>query len=318
MGAIAKAAPAGSAERTFSAAAWAVLGWNFLVVLWGAFVRASGSGAGCGGHWPLCNGAVVPQSPQAATVIEYTHRVTSGVALVAVFALAFAARRVFPKGHAARRAAAFGAVFIVTEALLGAGLVLFDYVAHNASAGRAAYLSLHLANTQLLLASLAIAAWCAARGQASLRRPAALAISTLAVVLSVSITGAIAALGDTLFPAASLATGVRQDFSATANFLVRLRVIHPALAVAAAAFVLYAALGSRRSGASQRAVLWVIVLVFAQVCAGAVNIALLAPVWMQILHLLMADLLWVALLILVLETGGNNTLEPEVLRSRVA
>jgi heme A synthase len=316
MGAIAKAAPAGSAARSFSVAAWAVLGWNLLVVLWGAFVRVTGSGAGCGGHWPLCNGAVVPHSPQAATLIEYTHRVTSGVALVAVFALAFAARRIFPKGHVARKAAAFGAVFIVTEALLGAGLVLFDYVAHNASAGRAAYLSLHLANTQLLLASLAVAAWCAVRGDLS--RPPALVLSTLVVVLAVSITGAIAALGDTLFPAATLVTGVREDFSATANFLVRLRVIHPALAVAGAAFVLYAALASRRAGASQRAVLWVIALVFAQVGAGAVNIALLAPVWMQMVHLLLADLLWIALLILVLESGANETSEATVLRSRLA
>jgi len=255
----------------------------------------------------LCNGAVVPHSPQAATLIEYAHRLTSGVALVAVFGLAIAARRIFPKGHAARKAAAFAALFIVTEALLGAGLVLFDYVAHNASAGRAAYLSLHLSNTQLLLASLAVAAWCAGTGESPIGRPSGLAFATLPLVLAVSISGAIAALGDTLFPAASLATGMRQDFSASANLLVRLRVIHPVLAVAAAAFVLYAALASRRR-VSQRVVLWVLVLVLAQVCAGAINIALLAPVWMQLLHLLLADLLWIALLILVLESACRKPL----------
>jgi cytochrome c oxidase assembly protein subunit 15 len=313
MGAISKAAPAGAAERTFSAAAWAVLSWNILVVLWGAFVRASGSGAGCGGHWPLCNGAVLPRSPEAATLIEYTHRVTSGVALIAVFGLALAARRIFPKGHAARKAAAYGALFIVTEALLGAGLVLFDYVAHNASVGRAAYLSLHLANTQLLLASLATAAWCAARGARIIGRPAPLALATLAVALLVSVTGAIAALGDTLFPAASLAGGVQQDFSGAANFLIRLRVIHPALAIASAAFILYVAMSLRRTAGAQAPALWVGVLIFAQLCAGAINVALLAPIWMQIIHLLIADLLWIALLILSLQTAGGKTRAATVL-----
>ena len=84
-----------------------VLGWNVAVILWGAFVRASGSGAGCGAHWPLCNGEVVPRAPALETMIEFTHRATSGIALLLVFALCLWVFREKPKGHPAR-CAAFG------------------------------------------------------------------------------------------------------------------------------------------------------------------------------------------------------------------
>jgi len=309
-----------TATRAFAAAAWCTLGWNLLVILWGAYVRASGSGAGCGGHWPLCNGQVVPSAPQGATIIEYAHRLSSGVALIAVFALAFAARRVFPKHHAVRKASVAAAVLIVTEALLGAGLVLFDYVAHNASAGRAAYLSLHLVNTQLLLASLFTTAWLARRDESALPRVRPLLWAALCAALVVSITGAIAALGDTLFPATSLAAGMSQDFSSAASGLLRLRIIHPAIAVIASVLILYSALRSLRgttAAGTRRAAQCVLLLVFAQLCVGAVNIALLAPVFMQIGHLLVADLLWLALVALALE-GGNITRSAGVLGSRMA
>ena len=320
MATLASSTPAERSTHKFVLGAWAVLGWNLLVILWGAFVRASGSGAGCGGHWPLCNGQVLPQAPAAPTIIEFAHRTTSFIALIAVFALAFAARRLFPKGHRARTAAALGALFIVTEALLGAGLVLFDYVAQNASIGRAIYLSLHLVNTQLLIATLFLTAWFADHPDARPDRPFFPALVALPIAVAVSITGAIAALGDTLFPASSLAAGLRQDFSPAEALLVRLRVIHPALAIASAAFFIYAALAALRArpgSGTQRAVWCVLALTLAQVCAGAVNIALLAPIWMQLVHLLLADLVWMALLALALQTG-NKPSEPQVLRSRRA
>ena len=320
MATLASSTPTARSTRAFVLSAWAVLGWNLLVILWGALVRASGSGAGCGGHWPLCNGQVVPHAPAAATIIEFAHRATSFIALVAVFGLAWAARKLFPKGHRARTASALAALFIVTEALLGAGLVLFDYVAQNASIGRAVYLSLHLVNTQLLLATLVIAAWFAANPDAKPDRPFFPALAALPVAVAVSITGVIAALGDTLFPATSLAAGLRQDFSPTVALLVRLRVIHPALAIASAAFFIYAAMAALRArpgSGTQRAALCVMALAMAQLCAGAINIALLAPIWMQIVHLLLADLLWIALLALALQTG-NKPSQPLVLRPRRA
>jgi cytochrome c oxidase assembly protein subunit 15 len=292
--------------RRFSQAAWAVLAYNMLVVLWGAFVRATGSGAGCGDRWPLCNGVVVPRAPRIETIIEFTHRATSGVSLLTVAALCWWAFRLFPRGHRARTCAALSVVFLFAEALLGAGLVLFQYVEHNASAGRTAYLSAHLVNTQVLLGMLTLTAWFGGEPVTRTWRGAPkLLIAALPVSIVVAVSGAIAALGDTLFPAASVASGMRQEFSQTASALLRLRVAHPIVALAGAAFLLAAAAAAIRSGRGQVSRMGAILagLVFVQLAAGAINIALLAPVWMQILHLLLANLLWVALVVTALEAG---------------
>ena len=292
--------------RRFSRVAWGVLAYNMLVVLWGAFVRATGSGAGCGNHWPLCNGAMVPRAPRIETVIEFTHRATSGLALVGVAALCLWAYRLFPRGHRARTCAALSVVFLIVEALLGAGLVLLQYVEHNASAGRAAYLSAHLVNTQILLAMLTLTAWfCCDPVARPWPRAPKLLVAALPVAIVVAVSGAIAALGDTLYPAASVAAGMRQEFSQTASVLLRLRAVHPVLAVVGAIILLAAAMTAMRSTRASAVRMGVVVaaLVFLQLAAGAVNIVLLAPVWMQILHLLLADLLWVALVVTTLEAG---------------
>ena len=299
--------PAATRTSSFTSFAWAVLAWNIFVILWGAYVRASGSGAGCGSHWPLCNGDVVPRAPRLATIIEFTHRATSGIALIAVLALAAWSFRRFPRGHLARRFSILSVAFLILEALLGAGLVLFEYVAQNASIGRAFYLCLHLANTQLLLAVLCLTAWFSRaplnqRALSSARsRLKPLVLATLPLVLLISITGVIAALGDTLFPAASLAAGMRQDISATAHFLLRLRILHPALAILAAIFFITAAIIIMRASASpltSRISTFVILLTLIQLAAGAINLALLAPIPVQIAHLLLADLLWLSLVLL--------------------
>lgn len=285
-------APALENKTNFARFAWGVLGWNVLVVLWGAYVRASGSGAGCGSHWPLCNGVVLPRAPQLATIIEFTHRMTSGVALLGVVALCWWAFRSFSAGHVVCRTALWSLGFLLAEALLGAGLVLFNFVDKNASVGRAIYLSAHLVNTQLLLAMLTLTAWFA--GHLQSQRRSGLITATLPIALLVTVTGAIAALGDTLFPATSLAAGFQQDFSSAAHFLLRLRVIHPILAGCAAAYFLAAAFSANPAKAS-----WVVAsLVVLQLCAGAINLLLLAPVWLQLVHLLLADALWIALVIL--------------------
>ena len=293
-------------DRRFSRAAWGVLAYNILVVLWGAFVRATGSGAGCGDHWPLCNGTVVPRAPRIETVIEFTHRVTSGLALVGVIALCVWAFRLLPRGHRARLFAALSVVFLFVEALLGAGLVLLRYVEHNASAGRAAYLSAHLVNTQVLLAMLVLTAWFGAAPTSRKWRAAPkLVLAALPVSVIVAVSGVIAALGDTLFPASSVASGMRQEFSSAAGALLRLRVLHPALAVAAGIFLLAAAVSARRTGIPTvvRTSSIVALLVVIQLAFGALNILLLAPVWMQIVHLLIANLLWIALVVMALEAG---------------
>ncbi|GIU79755.1 MAG: hypothetical protein KatS3mg005_2993 [Bryobacteraceae bacterium] len=277
------------AQRRYTRFAWAVLGWNFLVILWGAFVRATGSGAGCGSHWPLCNGEVIPPSPTVATMIEFTHRLTSGLALLGVAALVWFARRLFPRGHAVRAWAWASLGFILVEALLGAGLVLLEYVEQNASAGRAVYLCAHLTNTFLLLAALAGTAWHSMSDQRwRLSSVSAWMKASLAAVLLASITGAIAALGDTVFPAVSMIEGIRQEFSPDSPALLRLRLMHPVASVAAAFIILTAAFQAVRGPLQRAIVAWVVV----QLAAGAVNVLLLAPVWMQLVHLALGASLW--------------------------
>ncbi len=296
----------GTALRLFSRWAWAVLAYNILVVLWGAYVRATGSGDGCGNNWPLCQGTVLPRAPGAQTLIEFTHRASVLVAFAAVLAMAVWAFRRFPSGHRARVFSALSLLFFFIEALLGAGLVLLRYVAHNASAGRAVYLSAHLVNTQVLLALLALTAWFGASAVSRpLRRTAASIVAALPVDLVAAISGALAALGDTLFPAQSLTAAFRQDFAGTAAAILRLRAVHPIVAVLAAIVLLASAAAARRSAhlPAVRAANFAALLLCLQLAAGVLNIALLAPVWLQILHLLLADLLWVALVVMLLEAG---------------
>jgi cytochrome c oxidase assembly protein subunit 15 len=287
--------------KAFARFAWTVLAVNLAVIVWGAFVRATGSGAGCGQHWPSCRGELLPRSPALETVIELTHRTSSAVALVLVVALAVWARRAFPAGHAARRAALFGVLFIVVEALLGAGLVLFGWVAHDASLARAVAMPLHLTNTLLLLASITLAAAFATAPPLTRTRPprgAGWIAAAAAATLLVGATGAIAALGDTLFPATTFADGLRQDVASGAHMVLRLRLLHPLSAAVAAVLLGMAVVVSvARSPAPRvrRTGLSLLAIVAVQLCLGALNLALLAPIWLQLTHLLLADLAWVAL-----------------------
>ncbi len=285
---------------SFARYAWAVLAYNVGVILWGAYVRATGSGAGCGNHWPLCNGTVTPHSPSVQTLIEFTHRATSGLDLVLVALLVVWAFRAFPRRHPARLGAALSGVFLVTEALLGAALVLLEHTARNASANRAYSLSTHLINTLTLLACLTLTAWWGTGKPAIDARGRGVWSTTIALgsFLLVGVSGAIAALGDTLFPAGSLAAGLAQDFDSAANIFVRLRIWHPLLAGAVAAWlVVYVVVSAGRRPDMRRWVRAVLGLAGLQLLAGGLNWVLLAPVWMQIAHLLLADLLWIALVL---------------------
>ena len=217
----------------FTLFAWVVLGWNVLVVLWGAVVRATGAGAGCGSHWPLCNGDVLPQAPAVKTLIEFAHRVTSGRGARPHCAPAYLGIPAVPQRSRRTAIRSVSFILIIVEALLGAGLVLLRYVEHDQSVGRAVAISLHLANTLLLLGALTCTAWFSrpdvTRPRFAFRGAVLGLLLPLAVI--VGITGAIAALGDTLFPATSFSQGMQQDVSDTAHFLLRLRVFHPAFAI---------------------------------------------------------------------------------------
>jgi heme a synthase len=281
-----------------------VLSINLLVILWGAFVRASGSGAGCGSHWPLCNGVVLPQSPAVATVIEFVHRVSSGVALAGVVALVIAARRALPPRAPARVAAHAALLLILSEALVGAGLVLFEMVARNASVARGYWMSAHLVNTFLLLGALALTWWFAAGHAAPRLRGSgwagAVAAALILVALVLGVSGAITALGDTLFPPATLREGMAQDVDPTAHLFVRLRVWHPALALvfALVSIPVTRTISARaHDAAAARMATTFSLLVVAQLGLGAANLLTRAPIALQLSHLLLADLVWITLVL---------------------
>ncbi|WP_433971989.1 COX15/CtaA family protein [Tunturiibacter lichenicola] len=282
--------------------AWVVVAYNVLVVLWGALVRATGSGAGCGNHWPLCNGQVIPLSPRVDTIIEFTHRCMTGGSTFLVIGLLVWTFRGTVKGQAARTLAVISMVLLLNEAFLGALLVKLGYVTGNQSVGRVVLLSVHLSNTLLLLAALTLTATLLGTGQTSRELGAhgakkLWALLGLAATLIVGVSGSLAALGDTLFPASSLRAAFAQDFAAGAPWILRLRGVHPASAVIAALFVFWLVAQARRTGAGRLAGLVLGSLGF-QFLLGLADVALLAPVWMQIMHLLGADLYWVALVTL--------------------
>jgi heme A synthase len=297
----------------FARYAWFVLGYNLLVIVWGAYVRASGSGAGCGNHWPLCKGEVLPRTPALETLVEITHRFTSAVALLLVLGLVYWAFRRFPKNHHVRIAALVSLLFILTEALIGAGLVLFEYVASNASHARAWWMSGHLINTFLLLGALALTAWWSSGCEKQQKLLAgktgrSFTIALVGMVI-LGISGAITALGDTLFPAGSLSAGFRQDLSPAAHIFLRLRLWHPLIALAVGSGVCWLAWHVRKAQPQPVVMKLSVVLcglVALQLTAGATNLLLLAPIWMQLIHLLLSNLMWIVLVLLAVTQKTNE------------
>jgi heme a synthase len=291
-----------------------VLVYFVAVIVWGALVRATGSGAGCGDHWPLCNGTVIQHSPHLDTIIEFTHRLTSGISFFSVVGLMVWTFAATVRGHLARAASIASVAFTLVEAVLGALLVKLGLTAQSHSPLRPAYLALHLANTLLLLAALTLTVHMLSRREGYLRRKIRLvspagALMGLLVVLVVGVTGSLAALGDTLFPATSLGAALQQDFSSGSTWLLRWRWTHPTVAFLASIFLIWILVR-----AAQRSTHWnnrglaaiVLMLLAAQYLLGVLDVFLLAPVWLQLAHLLGADALWIALVILT----ARLTLEP--------
>lgn len=305
----------------FRKIALAALGFTLLVILWGAFVRITGSGAGCGNHWPMCNGDVLPRSPATATVVEFVHRVTSFCSLVFVVWQLVEAFRTLPSGHPARTAASASAMFMVSEILLGAGLVLFEMVAHNKSVARGYWVGAHLTNTFLLIGAMTAAVWAspasphpeAVTGETGVpssvdsrarSRLWLLFGAALVGVLVVGVTGAIAALGDTLFPASSLSEGLALDVSKHAHVFLRLRALHPFAAATMGIFLLGLAGSFVRSDEKsvRKSAELLGGAVVLQIVIGITNLLLLAPTVLQLMHLFAADLVWMALVTLTLSS----------------
>jgi cytochrome c oxidase assembly protein subunit 15 len=311
------AAPAGTQKMPSAALrrfAWIVLVYFVAVILWGALVRATGSGAGCGDHWPLCNGTVIQHSPRLDAIIEFTHRLTSGISFFSAVGLMVWTLMGTVRGHMARGASVAAVAFTLIEAILGALLVNLGLTAQSQSPLRAPYLALHLTNTLLLLAALTLTAHFLSRSHGYTRRTVRIvapagAIAAIVIVLIVGVTGSLAALGDTLFPASSIGAALLQDFSSTSGWLVRWRWTHPAIAFIACVFLIWLLVrAARRSDHwdNRKLSALVLILLVAQYLLGILDVVLLAPVWMQVVHLLGADILWVTLLVLT----ARVTLEP--------
>jgi heme A synthase len=238
------------------------------------------------------------------TMVELSHRLSSGASLALTLLLLVWALRAFPRGHLVRRGAATAVALMVVEALIGAGLVLFQLVAHDASTARAMSVALHLVNTFLLLATTAMTAWWASGGapiRVSGQGVVAWTVGLpLAAMLAVGATGAVTALGDTLFPSKSIAVGIAQDLSPSAHWFIRLRAIHPLLAVSTSVLIVGGANLTRALRPSPQVTVLTRIaaaLAVAQVAAGVFDMLTLAPVAVQLAHLVIADVLWLSLVL---------------------
>jgi heme a synthase len=283
--------------------AWFVVAYNIAVILWGAYVRATGSGAGCGSHWPLCNGLILPGTAKTQTLIEFTHRVTSAASLVLVAILLILCWRRTATRDWPRYSAIAATALLFNEAFLGALLVLLDRSGSlDGSDAHAVFLCLHFGNTLLLLAALALTAkWLSNPGRrfavhAKQYEMILIGLGLLSVMV-IGMTGSLASLGDTIFPSDSLRHALMRDFSASSHVFLRLRLLHPLAAMIGSAYIFWLL---RRLWRKQDHSPWNFILgltLMTQIAIGATNVILLAPVWLQMTHLLVAEMFWLFLVL---------------------
>lgn len=290
--------------------AWLSLFFTVAVILGGAVVRATDSGAGCGESWPRCDGQLIPISPQGATLIEFTHRMMTGALGIALVALVVLVLRNYSPGHRVRRDLAWSVGFFLGEVLIGAVLVLFGWVEDDASVGRVIAVTVHLVNTFLLLGAMTLLAYHASgrpeiAPDFSRTRDRMLLLGVLSLIV-IGASGALNALSDTLFPADSVIDGLRDEFGPTAPFLLRVRTVHPLIAIAGGGilFMIARSPSLQGTGRVMRYSRSVQVVIGLQFVIGLINIALLTPVETQVIHLLAADVLWILWVLLSAESIG--------------
>ncbi|MDE0393189.1 MAG: COX15/CtaA family protein [Gammaproteobacteria bacterium] len=304
-------------RKHFRAFAWGVLGYSLCVILWGYFLRISESGDGCGTDWPLCSGEVVPAGGGFPTWVEFTHRASSGIALVLVVVLAVLAFRRFGRGHPVRLAALASVLFTVTESLFGAVLVVFGWVAEDVSTGRVLIRPFHVTNTFLLMGALGLTAWWTSRGVARITWPgnpqSRRFLAAAAGLLALAATGSWTGLAGTAFPAASIAAGLAQYLD-PGHLLIYLRMAHPVVAVLALVLLVRATgmpTGLGAEGVRRPLTRLVWVLGAAQPAVGTLTVLLLHPTGLRLLHLALADFLWLATLFLWSTHLEGGAEEPE-------
>lgn len=265
------------------------------VILWGAWVRFSHSGDGCGRSWPLCKGQMTPDS--LAAFIEWIHRVTSGFSLLIVFGLMAASFRIYPGRHIVRKLALSAAVFILIEALIGAILVLASLTGTDSSLFRMAILAFHLINSLILIAALTLCWKGAFSEKMIIQKPS---IYFVAAFLILALTGSIASLAGTLFPSESLFEAFLLDFLPESHITLKLRPLHPLFAIAFFLF-LTAFLKNKKE---------IFLCALIAVFSGLAALFLLSPVYMKLSHLFVAYVFWIALVSNAFQFTSARAKEP--------
>jgi heme A synthase len=301
----------------FAKFAWFVLAYNVLVILWGVFLRASKSGDGCGQHWLTCHGEVVPSAPELKTVIEFSHRIMSAADGLIVIGLVIWAFRAFEKGHILRKLAAASLALVIVEGLIGAGLVLTGNTAGSYSASRPFWAMGHLISTFVLLTAMTLTAWFASGGKPFALKNQGKTLLLLGIgvfgVLLVGMSGSLAALSNMLFPSQNLAESFAKEFSETSNNLLKLRSSHPIVSILTSVYLIFLAGWLRKKADNNPSVVrWsniLSVLILVQIAFGAATLLMLAPIVMQLGHLLLADLIWISLVLLTVNFLAHDTHE---------
>lgn len=311
-------APTGTtqAPRGLRIYGWIVTAYTVLVIVWGGAVTATGSGNGCGDHWPLCEGQVVVAHPHLKMMIEYAHRLSSGLVLFAILGLLVWTWLATPRRHVARIFAVASLILVINEALLGAGLVLLRLTTGGITLERVSYFALHFTNTFLLLAAVAGTAHFLSRKSGFLRgqirfRSLLFGLPGLLALLIVAVSGSVAELGDMVYPASNLRAAIAADFSSHGSWLIRLRWLHPAFALLAGVFLLWLVFGAVQKSELRAPGFAVLALLGLQYSLGVTDVLLLAPTWIQLTHLLVADVLWITVFLLATRlcvVPGNRSL----------
>lgn len=264
---------------------------SILSILAGAFVRATGSGDGCGSTWPTCKGKIIPQLSDTSEIIEFSHRSISGILLI-VTLIIFTKSRNMSKGSITRTTVNFLTFFVVFEAAIGAVIVLYEWVGLNSSLPRIVAVPIHLVNTFGLLACYAILYKVLLNNFKNIKQLWDRRFVFVAFLFLLSgATGSITALADVLFPSASFYEGLMEDFDRTSELLTRLRILHPIVATGLSAALIIESRNIQKDYKIDVKFLQLLVIV--AVTLGVLNVLSNIVLLLSIFHLAIADLLWI-------------------------
>ena len=271
------------------------LAYNLGVVIWGAWVRISFSGDGCGNSWPLCDGNLIPTAATPAKWIEWSHRASTGLFGAWMILLVTLGFLNYPKGHPVRRPLILAFALTVAEALIGALLVKLELVSNNQSIARAWVMGIHQITSLMLTGSIFVAALYAQYALHDKTKNWRVTAPLFLVFGLVIFSGALAALAGTLFPSINLISGILADFDSVSHILVRVRLSHPLLATCFC-FLTIAWLLMKRESLLFKARNVLYIFLVGNFIFGAMTLLNLSPTWMRLTHLALAHLLCMSLI----------------------